>query len=113
MFLIKPCFPAPGHKVRVSTSGASQLWWTPGSDAVCYRVGGGAAVGDEIVCAPVTKSGSDLEVGEPRHAFQVPSNLRFLDMSHDGKNILASFAAPGSQPITVRVILDWTALLER
>jgi hypothetical protein len=35
------------------------------------------------------------------------------DFSHDGQRVLANIATPGGQGSSVRVILDWTALVER
>lgn len=106
-------FPVAGHKVRVSTTGAGRVWWVPRGDEVCFRSAGGQGAPGEMRCATVTRKGSDLEVGEPRLLFNVPSGVLGTDFSHDGKRLLASFAAPGAQPGSIRVILDWTALLGR
>jgi len=106
-------FPVAGHKVRVSTTGAGRVWWMPGGDEVCFRSAGGKGAAGDYWCASVTHKGSDLEVGEPRLLFRVPTEVLGSDFSHDGKRLLTSITAPGSQTGTIRVILDWTALLKR
>ena len=66
-----------------------------------------------MMIVKLTRTGSDLEVGEPRLLFNLPPGVIGTDFSHDGQSVLASIAAAGAQGRSVRVILDWTALVER
>jgi Tol biopolymer transport system component len=102
-------FPVLGHKVRVSSSGANQVWWMPGSDEVCYQ----STSGGEMVSVKLTRNGAVLDPGEPRVLFRLSSGVEETDWSHDGQRILASVASSGAQERKLRVILDWTALVKR
>jgi Tol biopolymer transport system component len=103
-------FPVPGHKVRVSASGAWQvLGWMPGSDEVCYQSGSRA----EMVSVKLTRRGDDLEAGEPRILFRFAAGVTGVAMSHDGQRVLVTAASAGAQQRKLRVILDWTALMKR
>jgi Tol biopolymer transport system component len=100
-------FPEMGHKVRVSTTGASRLWWMPSSSELCYRSG------DEMVSVPLTKRGEEMEPGAPRALFRYPQEVEESEFSPDGRRILISAPVPGAQKRTLGVILDWTALAGR
>ncbi len=101
-------FPVPGHKVRVSTGGAQRPSWMPGSDEICYRSG------IDMMTVKLTRRGEDLEVGTPQVLFRFPLGVGGMDFSHDGARVLASFSnAEQQQDRTLRVILDWTAMVKR
>jgi serine/threonine protein kinase len=102
-------FPAPGHKVRVSTDGASLVWWMPGSDEVCYRT----IDEQQMMSVKLTRQGNDLVVGQPQVLFRFPPGAIGTDFSHDGQRVLANVAQSRGQGNTARVILNWTALLKR
>ena len=101
-------FPEPGHKVRVSSTGALRLWWMPGSDELCYR-----SASNEIVSVKLAPAGEDLQVGGARVLFRLPPDIAGLDLSSDGERFLMSTTRPGAHRRRLRVILDWTALMER
>src|SRR5262249_28791438 len=64
-------FPATGHKVRVSSSGASEPRWMPGSDEICYR----SANGPDIMSVKLTRNGDNLDAGAPRPLFHLPPDI--------------------------------------
>jgi dipeptidyl aminopeptidase/acylaminoacyl peptidase len=99
-------FPVPGHKLRVSTGGALLPHWMPGSDEVFYE-----AMDQRIVSVKLTRKGDDLDAGEPKALFKVPPGLIGADFTHDGQRMLGSFSSAAAQERSVRVILDWTALV--
>ncbi len=102
-------FPVLGHKVRVSTDGASRVWWVPGSDELRYRTASGA----EMVAVTLTPRGGDVEVGAPRVVLRFPPEVLGIDLARDGQRVLACVPASGAQARSIRVILGWTALVKR
>jgi eukaryotic-like serine/threonine-protein kinase len=102
-------FPLGGHKTRVSSGGATWLWWMPGSDEICYRTTNRAL----MMIVKLTRNGEDLEVGEPRLLFRYPLDVIRSDFSHDGQRMLVTYASGGARNRTARVILNWTALVKR
>jgi eukaryotic-like serine/threonine-protein kinase len=101
-------FPVSGHKLRVSTGGALRPHWMPGSDEVFYET-----MDRRIVSVKLTRKGNDLDAGEPRASFMIPPGLIGADFTHDGQRMLVSFSSAEAQERSVRVILDWTALVKR
>jgi Tol biopolymer transport system component len=101
-------FPVPGHKLRVSTGGALLPHWMPGSDEVFYET-----MDQRIVSVKLTRKGDDLDAAEPRALFKVPPGLIGADFTHDGQRMLVSFSGAEGQERSMRVILDWTALVKR
>jgi Tol biopolymer transport system component len=101
-------FPVSGHKLRVSTGGALRPHWMPGSDEVFYET-----MDRRIVSVKLTRKGDGLDAGEPRALFKVPPGLVGADLTHDGQRMLVSFSSAETQDRSVRVILDWTALVKR
>jgi len=100
-------FPSPGHKLRVSSTGASRVWWMPGSREVCYRT----ADGNEMVGVTLIQKGDDLETGTSRVLFRVPPGVLATDFTRDGQRVLISYASPGAQERTLRVVLNFTGLI--
>ncbi|MEO5988174.1 MAG: hypothetical protein ABIU54_13650, partial [Candidatus Eisenbacteria bacterium] len=102
-------FPVPGHKVRVTSEGVGGMWWMPGSDELCYRAVNGRAVKS----VKLTRTGEDLDVGQPSVLFQFGPQVIRSDFSRDGKRILVNATSPGAQERRFRVVLDWPEMLER
>lgn len=98
-------FPVPGHKVRVSPGGGQFPLWVDGGRSLRY------INGNSIVTVPVTM-GEELTPGPPR---EVPWNVQGVTgatATADGNRLLVSLATT-QRPRDIRLILDWTALLER
>src|SRR5262249_44209573 len=102
-------FPELGHKVRVSSDGAAGLNWMPASDGLIYPSPGENA----MMSVRLEGRGDDLVPGSPHRLFGlVPDDEGSADLAHDGRRLLASVAKTGGTPNTVRIVLDWTALLK-
>ena len=79
-------FPIPGHKTRVSSGGASRIYWMPGSDEIRYRT----ASRNQMMSVKLTRQRDALEVGEPRIVFRFPSEVTASDVSHDGQRVVVT-----------------------
>jgi hypothetical protein len=79
----------------------------PGSDEVCYR----SADGNEMVGVTLIQKGDDLETGTSRVLFRVPPGVLATDFTRDGQRVLISYTSPGAQEHTLRVVLNFTGLI--
>ncbi len=98
-------FPQPGRKVRVSLDGGAFPSWALGGRQLDYVSGG------ERIAVPVTE-GDEFQPGTPRKLYTVPRDVTAGARVGDGSRTLVSVAT-GRSPRDIRLILDWTALLER
>ena len=102
-------FPEAGHKVRVSTDGASAVWWMPAGDELLYRT----ASGRHMRSVKLTRRGEGLEVGTSSPVFAFPADVLWADVSHDGQRVLVTYTRPGAQARRLRAILGWTEMMKR
>lgn len=99
-------FPKPGHKVRVSLDGGVFPRWTDGGRQLQY---GNSR--REIMAVPLKES-EELELGLPRKVADSPSDITSAAAVGDSGSRLVS-VANDRRPRDIRLILNWTALLER
>jgi eukaryotic-like serine/threonine-protein kinase len=102
-------YPTPGHKVRVSSSGADDVWWIPGGDELCYR----NSSRTQMMSVHLSRVGEDIHVGEPGVLFRFPPGVQGTSFAHDGQRMLVSLSSEGGARRSAHVIFDWTALLPR
>ena len=98
-------FPQPGRKVRVSVGGGGAPSWADGGRELQY------ISGDARVAVTVTPS-EDFQPSTPRTLFKIRPDISSGVSVGDGGRVLVGVAT-GKQPRDIRLILDWTALLER
>lgn len=98
-------FPQPGRKVRVSVGGGGAPSWADGGRELQY------ISGDARVAVTVTP-GEEFQPSTPRTLFKVRPDISSGVSVGDGGRVLVGVAT-GKQPRDIRLILDWTALLER
>ena len=105
-------FPELAHKVRVTTTGvgtgASRLWWMPGSDELCFR----ASNNLEMKSVKLVRRGDEIVPGEPTTLFRMSPDIESADFAHDGRRLLVTAPVPGAAKRRLRVVLDWPALGE-
>ena len=61
----------------------------------------------------LTRRGDDLEAGTPRTVFRFPAGIVGSDLTRDGYRMIVTSPSAAALPATLRVVLDWTALLKR
>jgi Tol biopolymer transport system component len=99
-----------GGRWQISSDGGEELRWSDDGKEIVYL-----AIDGTIMAAGVDGSGSSFTVHGVRPLFRPPlaatPGWRF-DVSSDGQRILVTTAAGGEENQTLRLVLDWTALLE-
>jgi hypothetical protein len=66
-----------------------------------------------LMAAEVVKSGDGLEIKTPTALFRAPVYSRFWDVTADGKEFLFPVPVGGTVSKPFRIVLNWTALLQR
>ncbi len=104
-------FPSFAHRVRISTGGARQMWWMPGSDELCYV----STRTSMLMSATLIERDGRLEPTASRELFQPRAFESGTegDFTPDGQRFLLAAPVPGARERSVRVVMDWTALLRR
>jgi Tol biopolymer transport system component len=98
-------FPMPGRRYQVTTDGTGVIRWT--ADGKQLALG---ATPNLILRRVDAFPGEEFRFGAPRVVGRLPDQTFGLD-SRDGSKLLAVVPA-GKQPKpTIRVVLDWTAML--
>jgi eukaryotic-like serine/threonine-protein kinase len=100
-------FPEPGHKVRVTSGGASDSRWMPGSDAICYRTG------HRWWKVKLTRTGSEFDVGTPEPLLTLPPDCIDSELTHDGQRALVTIAPGSAAARRMRVVMDWVGMVGR
>jgi len=100
-------FPEPGRKVRVSLDGGVGPAWADGGKELRYL----DLVRRAIMRVPVTE-GEGFEPGTPYKDGDMVRDVTGGAGFNDWNSLLVSIAT-NERPRDIRLILDWTALLEK
>jgi serine/threonine protein kinase/Tol biopolymer transport system component len=102
-------FPAPGHKVQVSQSGAAAAWWTSDSRQVVF-------LGDDLRglwrVAVEPGLGGALTVSTPVQLAELPPNILAVDAMPDRQRFLA-LAPERTGTGSITVVQNWRAALDK
>ncbi|HET6348301.1 MAG TPA: hypothetical protein VFH88_04380, partial [Candidatus Krumholzibacteria bacterium] len=101
-------FPKPGHKVRVSLDGGQIAGWSDDGSRLRYLNNSGR----EFVSVPVKGTGEEFQPGAASKAGELSSDVTGGASMGSGRGSLVSVATE-SHPRDIRIILNWTALLEQ
>lgn len=101
-------FPAPGHKMRISTGGGVRPSWTRDGTELLYLSGNR----DAIVSVPLAV-GTRIEPGPSRTLFKLPRGATGGDMTRDGDRFLVSVPTGEGPRARLNVVLGWTGLIEK
>ena len=99
-------FPTPGGKRLVSTNGGTLPVWSRDGKELFYI---GA---NRKMMAMEVKGGSNFEAGVPKPLFDTRFAGRFFDVNKDGRFLLPT-RIEQSGPVSVNVVLNWTAGLKK
>lgn len=101
-------YPGPGGQLAVSQGGGAVPRW---SGSELFYVSGGNLMSVEVETAP------RLRASTPRVLFAIPPLATYggspYDVSPDGTRFLMLKAGPTSQPVELRVVVNWIDELER
>jgi eukaryotic-like serine/threonine-protein kinase len=112
-------YPGPGGKVRISTSGGFEPVWTPSGREILYR--SGTADRQQFFSVSI-RSLSPFRADAPRLLFEAEPGAydstvptRAWDVRADGQRfvLLRPVAAKDQPVVTMHVVLNWGAELER
>jgi hypothetical protein len=101
-------FPVPGARFQVTTDGTGVYGWKRDGKALGLR-----PTPDRVVHFVEVLPGPEFRVGPPRPFFQSPDQLEGADSPADWSRILALMPAGKQAKPTIRVVLDWTAMLTK
>ncbi len=101
-------FPVPGPRVRVSRNGAVGLGWI--GDGLLLRV---LSPDRSLVAIPLTPRGNTVDVGEPVKLRPFPNGAVGGSTSRDGSRRLAILPNADAAPRSLRLILNWPALVKK
>ena len=99
-------FPEPGSRIRVSTNGAMLLRWARKANEIVYFDGQ-----RRLIAVPV-RTGTRLELGEPRVLFTAATRWLDFDVTPDGSRIVAVEARNGAGELPMTVLTRWPQTLE-
>jgi len=99
-------FPGTGPAVRVSTRWAAEPVWSPVGKELFYRRG------DDLISVSYGSANGRFEFGEEKILFTQPS-FELIGASPDGQRFLIARRVEPEPPPGVRVILNWSAELDR
>jgi serine/threonine-protein kinase len=101
-------YPGPGGRLSVSQGGGAFPRW---SGRELFYVSGGNLMSVDVETAPL------LRASTPRVLFAIPPLADYggspYDVSPDGTRFLMLKAGTGSQPVELRVVVNWLDELER
>jgi dipeptidyl aminopeptidase/acylaminoacyl peptidase len=108
-------FPAPGTRVRISTSGGAQMRWSDDAKQLFYLAQDG-----RLMAVPLRRSsqGDAIEPGTPVSLFDanvglaVPLQAGYLEawtMSGDGQRFLMNTIVERASAPPITIILNWRA----
>jgi Tol biopolymer transport system component len=96
-------FPTPGRKVRISSDGGNEPFWSRGGKELLYDHSSG-------LMAVSIESGDDFRPGVPRVLLTSDEEITAGDVTADGERFLASVATEPSRR-DIRLFLNWAAAL--
>jgi serine/threonine protein kinase/Tol biopolymer transport system component len=97
-------FPVPGRKVRISVDGgAAPLWSRDGRELLYFK--------DGTIFSVAIHPGAELDPGAPQPLMSEPKGTTGGDFTSDGERLLSTVGPEVQRDI--RVILNWTELLEQ
>ncbi|HVR21847.1 MAG TPA: protein kinase [Candidatus Polarisedimenticolia bacterium] len=102
-------FPEGKGKWKVSPNGGYYPAWRGDGKELFY-----SGLADEFFACPVTRKGSEIEVGTPQHLFHTPLPALgiLFDVSSDGKRLLVNHAEEEAQA-PLQLVTNWTAQLNK
>jgi Tol biopolymer transport system component len=101
-------FPTPGPRYQVTTDGTGILGWKADG-----KVLGLGPTPDRVTRVVDVLPGDGFRVGPPRPGIRLPELIFGADIDREWTRLLVIVPA-GKQPKpTIRIVLDWTALLAR
>ena len=100
-------FPELGHKVRVSSSGASVVWWTKDGRQLVFTNAEHPGLWRVDV-----KAGATFSAGEPKQIATLPAELEGLDAMPDRQRFLALI--PEHKGVgSITIVENWQAALDK
>jgi hypothetical protein len=108
-------FPPSGEKWRISTEGGNNARWRSDGNEIFYL-----APDRTLMSVPVSTDGARFEPSSPRVLFKtraagpLSTGLRFnYDVSDNGQRFLITTEVGDSTSASIRVVVNWTAALEK
>jgi Tol biopolymer transport system component/tRNA A-37 threonylcarbamoyl transferase component Bud32 len=101
-------FPTPGARFQVTTDGTGVIGWKRDGKALALL-----PTPDRFIHAVDVLPGAEFRVGPPRRFFHAPEQIQGADAAGDWSRILALMSAGKPDKGTIRVVLDWTAMLAK
>jgi hypothetical protein len=99
-------FPLPGHKRRVSSTGASAIWWRRDGKQLLFA----SKDRSELRLVDVVAN-HEFAAGTPRTVGHLPKGVTSLDATPDLKRVLALVNEGSTVESSITVVQNWSAAL--
>jgi len=96
-------FPTPGSKHRVSSTGASAVWWRQDGSKLMFV----SEDNSELLVADV-RAGDGFTAGAPRVVGHLPKGVLSLDVTADLQRILALVNEDSNAGSSITVVQNWS-----